>query len=118
MSDKLIEILARGIWASEYDEQFDSLHPRSVRRALAVQQATAALTAIREAGWAVVPVEPTEAMLDASWKQTGESKEMRPRTHHHYARHYRAMLNAITQEECENKRSPGNLASTPEGDRQ
>ena len=38
--------------------------------------------------------EPTEAMLDASWKLTGESKEMRPRTHAHYKRHWQAMIDA------------------------
>jgi len=45
-------------------------------------------------GWKLVPIEPTEAMLDASWKLTGESKEMRARVHDRYKRHYQAMLAA------------------------
>lgn len=36
--------------------------------------------------------EPTEEMLDASWLLTGESEEMRSRTHNRYTRHYSAMI--------------------------
>lgn len=39
------------------------------------------------AGWKLVPVEPTEEILDAYWRQTGESREMRSRVHER-ARHY------------------------------
>jgi hypothetical protein len=48
-------------------------------------------------GWQLVPVEPTEAMLDAYWTQTGESKEMRSRTHAYMRRYYRAMLAAAKE---------------------
>jgi hypothetical protein len=40
----------------------------------------------------VVPVMPSEAMLDAYWHQTGESREMRSRTHASMCRYYSAML--------------------------
>jgi len=43
-------------------------------------------------GMAVVPVIPTEEMLDAYWDQTGESREMRARTHVSMRRYYAAML--------------------------
>ena len=69
-------------------------------KADAYQEADAALAALdsragdaRE-GWKLVPVEPTEAMLDAYWKQTGESKEMRSRTHAYMRRYWSAMLAA------------------------
>lgn len=45
-------------------------------------------------GWQLVPKEPTEEMLDAYWHQTGESKEMRSRTHAYMRRYYSAMLSA------------------------
>lgn len=46
------------------------------------------------AGWKLVPIEPTVAMLDAYWNRAGESKEMRPRTHHSAKAYYAAMLAA------------------------
>lgn len=42
----------------------------------------------------VIPREPTEAMLDAAWHLTGESKEMRARVHHRYRRYWQAMFDA------------------------
>jgi hypothetical protein len=45
-------------------------------------------------GYAIVPKEPTETMLDAYWHQCGESKEMRERTHAYGRRYYQAMLAA------------------------
>lgn len=39
--------------------------------------------------------EPTEDMLDASWKLTGESREMRARVHASVRRHHAAMIDAI-----------------------
>jgi hypothetical protein len=50
------------------------------------------------AGHKLVPVEPTEAMLRASWRQAGESEEMWPRYRARMARHYAAMLSASTVE--------------------
>lgn len=52
------------------------------------------LSTIKEAGWKVVPEVPTEEMLDAYWHQTGESKEMRSRTHAYMLRYYPAMLSS------------------------
>lgn len=43
--------------------------------------------------------DPTPEMVDASWRLTGESKEMRSRTHIHYARHFTAMIDALLSEE-------------------
>lgn len=54
--------------------------------------------ALEKAGFAVVPVEPTEAMLEASWRLTGESYAMQGRTFAHYKRHYAAMLKAAQDE--------------------
>lgn len=42
----------------------------------------------------LVPVEPTDEMLDAYWEQTGESREMRARTHAYMRRYWSAMLTA------------------------
>lgn len=42
--------------------------------------------------------EPSEGMVDASWHITGESKEMRPRTHTHYGRHWTAMIDKALEE--------------------
>jgi len=44
--------------------------------------------------WVLVPVEPSEQMLDASWHQAGESRQMRERYHHRIKRHYDVMLSA------------------------
>lgn len=44
-------------------------------------------------------LEPSEGMLDASWRQTGKSKEMRQRTHIHYKRHYQAMIRHALENE-------------------
>lgn len=38
--------------------------------------------------------EPSEEMLDAYWHQTGESKEMRLRTHAYMKRYFAAMIDA------------------------
>lgn len=63
--------------------------------------ATAMLANMEAQGFVMVPVEPTEDMLDASWEQTGESREMRERTHARFARHYRAMIAARPRGEAE-----------------
>lgn len=51
--------------------------------------------------WKLVPVELTEAMLDAYWAQTGESREMRSRTHAYMRRYWSAMLAAAPATEQE-----------------
>lgn len=50
-------------------------------------------------GFKLVPIEPTEEMLDAYWHRAGESKEMRPRTHHSAKSYYNAMINAAPAQE-------------------
>lgn len=65
----------------------------AARAAIAAYEAAKPVT--REAvGWVLVPVEPTEAMLDVYWHQAGESKEMRTRTHHHARNKYAELLAA------------------------
>lgn len=51
-------------------------------------------SAALKGGMVLVPREPTEAMLDAYWHQTGESREMRERTHAYMRRYWEAMLTA------------------------
>lgn len=67
MSDKVVEIMARGIyqnWHGEHQHKpWDSL--RVMHQMQWTGHASAALTALTEAGYAVVPVEPTEAMKRA-----------------------------------------------------
>jgi len=76
MTDKLIEVLARDHSGRVFDQFFCDPHRSPERRAQWIEktwkaympEARAALTAIREAGYAVVPVEPTEKMLEAGWR--------------------------------------------------
>lgn len=46
------------------------------------------------AGWQLVPVRPTEEMLDAYWGQTGESEAMRSRVQARAKMYYHVMLAA------------------------
>ncbi|APX66301.1 hypothetical protein AV944_11180 [Sphingomonas sp. LK11] len=100
--DAVREAVARETLAKQYDASMPSraAHIRagtSDHKAIDAILAFAALDSragdARE-GWKLVPVEPTEAMLDAYWKQTGESKEMRSRTHAYMRRYWSAMLAA------------------------
>lgn len=72
----------------EYDEIRDLLE-QHVAPALS---RLASVSSARAEGFVVVPREPTEAMLDAYWRQTGESTEMRTRTHAYMRRYWSAML--------------------------
>lgn len=45
-------------------------------------------------GYVLVPVEPTEAVLDAFWRQSGESQQMRGRTHLSAYWYWKRMLEA------------------------
>lgn len=95
---EMVERVARAIAEAHYARKY---HPQAcgpqARVAWLVDRywpnwtddAQAAIAAMRE---------PTEGMLDGSWHQTGESKEMRARTHHHYRRHYQAMIDAALSE--------------------
>lgn len=47
-----------------------------------------------QSGLVSLPLEPTEAMLDAYWQQTGEPTLMRGRVHDRAKRHYSAMVQA------------------------
>ena len=69
----LVETVARAI--AEYgtshfgdDSPFDE--QSQLQRAMRLGEARAALSAIEAAGYRVVPVEPTEAMIEASWQTT------------------------------------------------
>jgi hypothetical protein len=45
-------------------------------------------------GWRLMPIEPTENMLDVYWRQSGESWEMRLRYHNYARRYYDNLLAA------------------------
>jgi hypothetical protein len=63
--DKIVEMMARGILCGLVGaDTWD--HPEMTDKAKAtyLRQATAALAALEKEGYAVVPVEPTEAMVD------------------------------------------------------
>lgn len=62
---------------------------RNARAALAVE-------ANVKVDFVMVPVEPTEAILDAFWHQAGESKEMRSRVHARARHYWRAMIEAAS----------------------
>jgi hypothetical protein len=57
-------------------------------------------------GWVLVPREPVEAMLDAYWKQTGESELMRLRTHSYMRRYWSAMLSALPTSAQDSTKEP------------
>lgn len=63
-----------------------------IRKKLAA--AIAAMPPVLPEGWVAVPRELPEAMLDAYWAQTGESREMRLRIHAYMRRYWSAMLAA------------------------
>lgn len=69
-----------------------SKHNACVRAA--AEDALATHSPAPMAGEVVVPAEPTEAMLDAVWHQTGESTEMRSRVHASFRRYWSAMIAA------------------------
>jgi precorrin-6B methylase 2 len=68
------------------------------------QVAQAVLTALSEAGKVVVDVEPTDAMMEAAWKESDPHSAAHPesterhQTKHRHARIYCAMLKAATGE--------------------
>lgn len=55
----VIEIMARAIYESEWVGEYPTA---GVEHALAIQKANAAVESLAEAGYAVVPVEPTLGM--------------------------------------------------------
>jgi hypothetical protein len=63
--DKLIEAMARAICEYETPESYDDLPEISMIKKYFRATAQAALAAIEAAGFAVVPLEPTEAMMRA-----------------------------------------------------
>lgn len=69
----IVEVMARAIAAQ------DDATGGSRYSAYWLNLARAALTALEEAGYAVVPREPTEAMVKAAWGQTeyfGQEREI------------------------------------------
>lgn len=100
--DAVREAVARETLAKQYDASMPS-RAAHIRAGTSDHKAIDAILAFAALdsragdageGWKLVPVEPTEAMLDAYWKQTGESKEMRSRTHAYMRRYWSAMLAA------------------------
>jgi hypothetical protein len=61
----LVECMAKAMQDSVYRGQSKWEYTSKVERYYREAEAEAALTAIRAAGWAVVPVEPTDKMLEA-----------------------------------------------------
>ena len=62
--EKIVEIGARAIDPDAFDEERPDLMHRDLRRATARDQMRTALAALRAAGCAVVPVEPSGRMLN------------------------------------------------------
>lgn len=82
MEERLVEIVARAIASETLSLAFMEPHPmegtlavkcRDEDRKTAFRVATAALTALEEAGYAVVPVEPTEDMELAGRDMVGRT---------------------------------------------
>jgi len=65
MSDDLVERLARAIDPASWDATPAKWGMRTVRREASIVAARACLAELSAAGYAVVPVEPTEAILRA-----------------------------------------------------
>ena len=104
MHDKEIKAMARALCCCQGMCCVADKNPAACKCHMYQHDAIAALSALLAArpdaaavlsGEAVaVPREATDEMLDAHWAQTGESREMRHRTHALMRRHYRAMLAA------------------------
>lgn len=78
MTNKLIEAMARAMYSEAYRAPGNAL---TAKGAMSVAQA--ALKAISDAGYAIVPCEPSEAMWDAAMR---EGYDQDPATY------YRAMI--------------------------
>jgi hypothetical protein len=63
--------------------------------------------------WVLVPREPTEKMLDGYWHSTGESREMRSRTHARGQRIYADFLAASPSPEASELSNLQKLQSAP-----
>lgn len=63
--EKIIDVMASGIFNGTFGGTSDPTLA-DLTAALAHSQAKDALTALEAAGYAIVPVEPTERMLDAA----------------------------------------------------
>ncbi len=88
--DKLIEVMARAICEYETPESYDDLPVISMFKKYFRATAQAALAAIEANGFAVVPVEPTEAMKIAAFEAAGPHAEEDPLDV------WRAMITAAT----------------------
>lgn len=94
--DPIVGVMARAMWAAR-EETFeprlrrmtpDAIDMQSGAFAIVALMAGAALQALSEAGYVVVPKEPTEAMIEAERALHGYSGD---RT----ASAYRAMISAV-----------------------
>lgn len=88
----MVEKVARAIAEAEGFQLPNDMslpYAEGSRIGMSMAKARAAIEAMRE---------PDEGMLDAYWHQAGESKEMRPRTHHSAKRYYQVMIDAALKE--------------------
>ena len=73
----IVEIMAkayRECWRDKHELRAETLEWNDIEEeefSECIAQMEAALTAIRAAGWVVVPVEPTRAMLMAGYDESG-----------------------------------------------
>jgi len=64
----LVQCMAKAMHDSVYGGESAWVDVSKIERSYREMEADAALAAIRAAGWAVVPVEPTEGMRRATWE--------------------------------------------------
>lgn len=94
--DDLVEIMARAICASlgvNPDANGTDGTPYSAWKPFA-EDAEIALTALSEAGWVVVPIKPTQEMVDACWGDTVDWAAVEEAEVEGVQSIYRAMLSA------------------------
>lgn len=65
--DELVEKIGRAIEDACWEAEVESIPGSFVPREAWPRVARAALTELEQAGYVVVPVEPTEEMIDAGW---------------------------------------------------
>lgn len=118
-SDQIVELVARAMHARVQKppnfvhgvdfNSWDGMAPSD--RATFLGAAQAALSALRQASFAIVPVEPTEAMLDAGTQALWPPQTMLPGEASVTA--YRAMLQAHDQQD--HNPSGGRAEAAPDG---
>jgi hypothetical protein len=67
----LVQCMAKAMHDSVYGGESAWMDVSKIEQSYREMEADAALAAIRAAGWAVVPVEPTREMLRAGYDESG-----------------------------------------------